>query len=75
VEANALTEFIDLEGDIKRLLGPFIRLYPIIELSHQSVKDHFLNANADLERGACKYSSHLSTILQLTRPPLQFESR
>jgi ankyrin repeat protein len=49
VNINALTVSIDLEGDVKRLLGPLIRLQPKIGLSHQSVKDHFLRTLNELE--------------------------
>lgn len=33
---------IDISGDMRRLFGPLIRVHSSIELSHQSVKDHFL---------------------------------
>jgi ankyrin repeat protein len=32
----------DVRGDLQRLFGPLIHIGPTIELSHQTVKDHFL---------------------------------
>ncbi|KAI8936056.1 hypothetical protein NX059_007557 [Plenodomus lindquistii] len=46
ISLDLLAVSMDLEGDIKRLLGPLIQFRPILGLSHQSIKDHFLSQDA-----------------------------
>jgi ankyrin repeat protein len=43
----------DVRGDLQRLFGPLIHIGPTIELSHQTVKDHFLpNSKSSSNRSA-----------------------